>query len=179
MMPPSGRGERGKQPARADGAVGSAAPRRPPAATDGGPLPPLLVHVRLGDIASATASAVVVNHFNGLSPTGAEKAIDDALGQAISRAAARGALQSSFASTRFFPAARAPVPAEVVLVVGLGEPERFSVPRLPEIGSAIVEAMASARLPDVATIVHGAGLAGADPREAVVAITRGVLAARG
>src|SRR5262249_32940669 len=107
------------------------------------------------------------------------KAIDDALGQAISRAAARGALQSSFASTRFFPAARAPVPAEVVLVVGLGEPERFSVPRLPEIGSAIVEAMASARLPDVATIVHGAGLAGADPREAVVAITRGVLAARG
>ena len=163
---------------RSSGAGKGSRPRRSPETAAGNAGPPLLVQLERGDIAAATASVVVVNHFNGLPPAGAEKAVDDALRGAISRAAARGMLQTSFASTRFFPAARAALPAEVVLVVGLGEPERFSAQRLPEIGSAVVEAMASAQLPDAATIVHGAGLAGADPREAVVALVKGVLAAR-
>jgi hypothetical protein len=139
---------------------------------------PLLIRLEHGDITAARASVIVVNHLNGLPPAGSEKAVDEALGRAISRTAARGGLQTSFGSTRFFPAARAALAAEAVLVVGLGEPERFSARRLPEIGAAIVEALTAARLPDAATIVHGAGLAGADAGDAVTALVRGIVAAR-
>ncbi len=132
----------------------------------------------MGDITAAAADVAVVNHFNGLPPDGAERAIDRALGGAIARAAARGILLGSFGATRFFPASRAHLAVGAVLVISLGDPERFHLKRLPEIGTALVEAMAGSQLPEAATIVHGAGSAGLDARQAVLAFVRGVVTAR-
>ena len=51
---------------------------------------PLVIRLMSGDITRVRASLIVVNHFNGLPPSGAEAAIDEALGGVISWRAARG-----------------------------------------------------------------------------------------
>jgi CHAT domain-containing protein len=138
---------------------------------------PFVVRVAAGDITQAQATVIVVNHFNGLPPSGAEKAIDRILGGAISRRAGRGALESHFGATHFLPAEHAPLAASAVLVIGLGDPEKFTEERLPEVGAALVEALATFGIRDAATILHGAGSAGTPPEQAATLFTEGLLTA--
>lgn len=136
---------------------------------------PFVVRVAAGDITQAQATVIVVNHFNGLPPSGAERAIDRILGGAISRRAARGALESHFGATHFLPAEHAPLAASAVLVIGLGDPEKFTTERLPEVGSALVEAVATFGIRDAATILHGAGSAGTPHERAATLFAEGLL----
>lgn len=159
----------------------SRATTRRSAEADGGPpapgASPLVVRLVEGDIRDARASVLVVNHFNGLRPAGAAAALDRVLGGALERRAASGALNGRFGTTHFIPAATAPVAADAVLVVGLGDPETFNRERLPELGAAIVEACAALRLRDAATILHGTGGAGGGAEECGRMLVEGVLAA--
>src|SRR5215212_3321183 len=125
---------------------------------------PFVVRIASGDIAAAQATLLVVNHVNGLDPSGAEASVDAALGGAIARRAARGALEGRFGASHFLPATTAPLAASAVLVLGLGDPDKFTAERLPELGTALVEAVAALGIRDAAT---------------VPAIERGVAAARG
>jgi hypothetical protein len=138
---------------------------------------PFIIRLATGSITQAQATVLVVNHFNGIPPSGAEAAADAALGGAISRRAARGVLNAHLGSSQFFPAASAPLAANAVLVIGLGEVEKFSPERLPEVAAALVEMMAAFSIRDAATILHGAGGAGVDPRKAACAFTAGLLQA--
>jgi CHAT domain-containing protein len=138
---------------------------------------PLSLRMAAGDIAAVRASLIVVGHFNGLAPAGAEAAIDRALGGAISRRAAAGALDSQFGASHFLPAANAPLAADAVLVLGLGEPGKLDPRRLGELGAAIVDAMTSIDVPDAATVIHGAGLVRLPPSQALRRMVRGFLEA--
>ena len=141
-----------------------------------GPGPaPFLIRVVAGDITRARSSLVVVNHFNGVNPAGAEAAVDAALGGALSRRAAVGAFDGRFGTSYFVPASTSRLAADGVLVLGLGAPERFLEGRLPELGVSIVEAMATFGYRDVATILHSAGNIGVDPARAASLIVGGVL----
>ena len=130
-----------------------------------------------GDITQVRAALLVVNHFNGLPPAGAEAAIDAAMGGAIARRAASGALDTHFGATTFLPTANAHLASNAVMIVGLGDVERFATGRLPEIGIAIVEAVAAFGFREAATIVHGAGSCGVSPRQAAHLLIEGVLKA--
>lgn len=141
-----------------------------------GPLP-FVVRIAQGDIAWAQATLLVVNHVNGLDPSGAEASLDAALGSAITRRAAKGALDGRFGTSHFLPAASARLAASAVLVLGLGDPEKFTAERLPELGAALVEAAAALGIRDAATIVHGAGTAAVDPQRATSLLMSGVLQA--
>jgi CHAT domain/Cytosol aminopeptidase family, N-terminal domain len=136
---------------------------------------PLVIRLMSGDITRVRASLIVVNHFNGLPPSGAEAAIDEALGGVISLRAARGALDMHFGATTFFPAVNSNLAATAVLVVGLGDPGRFSEGRLPEVGAAIVQAVAETGFREVATVVHGAGSANVGPGKAAHRLVEGLL----
>ncbi|GAA4725356.1 CHAT domain-containing protein [Phytohabitans rumicis] len=116
----------------------------------------------------------MVNHFNGLTPSGAEGAVDRCLGGAISRRAARGEMDGRFGATTFLPAVSALLAAEAILVLGLGEPEKFAPDRLPELGAALVEAVAALGIKDVATVVHGAGTTTVDAETATRLFLTGV-----
>jgi CHAT domain-containing protein len=142
--------------------------------TDPPRISPLVIRLAHGDITEAQASVVAINHFNGLAPTGAQAAIDAALGGALSRRAAAGGLDAHFGATTFLPVATARLAARAVLVVGLGEVEKFSANRLKEAGIAIIDALATFRIRDVATIVHGAGTAGVPPKEATARLLSGI-----
>jgi hypothetical protein len=152
------------------------------AATDAAPAAPattpLVVRLVEGDIVDARASVLVVNHFNDLPPTtGAAAAMDRALGGALTRRAGRRALNSRFGTTHFLPASSAPIAADAVLVVGLGDVETFNPDRLPAVGAAIVDACAAVRIRDAATILHGSGGAGGDPADSARMLVEGVLEA--
>jgi CHAT domain/Cytosol aminopeptidase family, N-terminal domain len=143
-----------------------------------GPAPvPVSLRMAVGDIAAAQASLIAVSHFNGLAPAGAEAAIDSALGGAISRRAASGALDGQFGASRFLPAANAPLAADAVLVLCLGEPGKLDPRRLSELGAAMVDAMTSIGVPDAATVIHGAGLVGLPASQALRQLLGGFLQA--
>ena len=108
-------------------------------------------------------------------PSGAEAAIDAALGGVISRRAARGALDTHFGATTFLPAINSHLAATAVMIVGLGERERFSADRLPEVGMAIVEAVAAFGFREAATVLHGAGSDRVQPRQAAHLLMEGLL----
>jgi hypothetical protein len=138
---------------------------------------PLLLRVAVGDIVAARASLLVVSHLNGVRPSGAEAAADALLDGAIARRAATGSLDGPFGAGQFIPAASAPVAADAVLVLSLGEPGRLDLARLPELGAAIADAAAATRARDVATVVHGAGGLGVPIGRAARALVQGLLAA--
>jgi hypothetical protein len=137
----------------------------------------LLVRLIAGDITQVHASLIIVNHFNGLPPSGAEAAIDAAMGGVISRRASRGALDTHLGATTFLPATNTHLAANAVLVIGLGDPERFALERLREVGMAIIEAVASFGFRDAATVLHGAGSAGVKPQRAAHLLMEGLLEA--
>ena len=138
---------------------------------------PFVVRIASGDIAAAQATLLVVNHVNGLDPSGAEASVDAVLGGAIARRAARGALEGRFGASHFLPATTAPLAASAVLVLGLGDPDKFTAERLPELGTALVEAVAALGIRDAATVVHGGGTAAVDPERATRLLMDGLLQA--
>jgi CHAT domain-containing protein len=135
---------------------------------------PLVMRLAHGDIVRAQSSVIVINHFNNLPPAGAEGAVDAALGGALSRRAAAGALDGHFGAATFIPAPTAFLAAHTVLVLGLGEVEKFRSARLPELGWSLVESLATVGIRDAATIVHGAGSGGVAPRAAATDLVRGI-----
>jgi hypothetical protein len=138
---------------------------------------PLALVVAEGDIAAARASLIVVGRFNGLPPTGAEAAVDAALGGAIARRAAGGALDGHFGSAHFIPATHARLAADAVLVLNLGEPSKLDVRRLPELGAAIVDALATIGAGHAASAVHRAGVLGTSPGNVARLLVEGFAAA--
>jgi len=140
---------------------------------------PFVVRIVAGDITQVPTSMAVVNHFNGLAPSGAEGAVDDFLAGALGRLSARGALDGHFGSFRFFPASTSPLAAASVLVLGLGDMETFNSRRLPELGAALVEAAVAFRIHDAATVVHGGGIEQVGREAAARRLVRGVLEALG
>jgi hypothetical protein len=139
---------------------------------------PLSVRVANGDIAAARATVIVVGHLNGLSPAGAEAAIDRALSGAITRRAKAGALDSHFGASHFIPANQAPLAADAVLVLGLGEPGKFDPRRLRELGAAIVAALVAVGARDAATVLHGSGSLGLPVGRAARELVEGFADAR-
>jgi len=113
---------------------------------------PLVVRLAHGRITDARSSVVVVSHFNGLQLSGAQADVDAALGGTLSRRA----LDGHFGAVSYFPARTARLAADGVLVLGLGEVEKLTPDRLPELGYALVDALAAFGLPSAATVVHGA-----------------------
>jgi hypothetical protein len=140
---------------------------------------PFVVRVCEGDITRARATLVAVNHFNGLTPSGAEGAVDACLGGVIARRMARGEMDSRFGGSHFLPAMTAPLAAGAVVVLGLGDPEKFVPDRIPELGAALVEAVAALGVRDAATIVHAAGTTEVETETATRLFMNGVLEARG
>jgi hypothetical protein len=134
---------------------------------------PFLVRLVAGDVVDVHASMIAVSHVNDVAPTGAEAAVDAVLAGAITRRA--NVLRGDLGTTHFLPTLTSSLAAGCVLVVSLGDAETLTVDRLGEVGGAVVDAAATVGVRDVATVVHGAGLAGVDPEYAARLLVSGVL----
>jgi hypothetical protein len=136
---------------------------------------PVLLRVALGDVVDVNASLVAVGHVNDVAPTGAEQAIDDLLGGAITER--QSTLRGRLGTTHYLPTITSPLAVGCVLVVCLGDAEHFTTDRLSEVGAAVADAAASIGVRDAATIVPAARLAEDGAREAAQRLVAGLLAA--
>jgi leucyl aminopeptidase len=136
---------------------------------------PVEVRVQSGDITQSTADVIVVNLFEGVtSPGGGTGAVDKALDGAISRLIALGDIRGKSGElTLVHTFGRIPSPR--VLVAGLGKSSEFDVDAVRNLGASIARYLRRPRIKTVATILHGAGIAGLDPAACARALAEGAL----
>ena len=128
-----------------------------------------------GDITTMDVDAAVVNLFEGVKgPGGATGAMDAALDGAISALIADGELQGK--SGRFtLIHTLGKIPPKRVLVVGLGKKEKFDLEGVRRASAETGRYLRRLGVKRVATITHGAGIGGLDPRAAAQAMAEGAL----
>ncbi|MCB0094637.1 MAG: leucyl aminopeptidase [Caldilineaceae bacterium] len=136
------------------------------------------IHVTSGNIAQQATDCIVVNLFEGVAhPGGATGAVDNALAGAISRLIASGDF-SGEANTTALLYTDGKIAAPRVLVVGLGQSDKFDLHGVRKAAAVTVNALAKLKgVKNFATIVHGAGIAGLDTTAAAQALAEGTLLA--
>jgi leucyl aminopeptidase len=118
---------------------------------------------------------IVVNLFEGVTaPGGATGAVDRALGGMIADLIQGGDLKGTFKQTVLFRTGGR-IPAERVLIVGLGTQPDFGLDRVREISAKAAVFLRKAGLSSLTTIRHGAGIGGLDPEEATEALVEGAV----
>ena len=133
------------------------------------------IKVEAGDIVQHPAKAIIINLFEGVtSPGGVTGAVDRALGNGISQLISEGEIKGKTGEmTLVHTLGRVPAPR--VLVAGLGKQKNFNLNVIRDLMGAAVRRARSTGAKSVATIVHGAGIAGLDPEACAQAITEGAI----
>lgn len=122
------------------------------------------------NITAVTADLIVVNLFEGVTqPGGATGAVDKALGGRITELIALGDCTGKLGATTLIHTFGA-LPAPRVLVVGLGDRQKFDLQAARVAAAKAIAAARQAGARHVATIVHGAGVGGLDPQAAAQAV---------
>ena len=133
--------------------------------------------VSQGEIQASAADTIIVNLFNDVTtPSGATGAIDQALDGAISELIASGDLTGKAGEVGvLYP--RGAMATKRVLVVGLGQRDGFNVEGVRQAAANGIKQAHKLKAKSVATIVHGAGIAGLDVEAAAQATVEGSLLA--
>lgn len=141
---------------------------------------PLKLVVAHGSITDAPTTALVVNHVQGTAVGGAAGYVDGKLGGVISALVQQGSLTGARAT--IFPVPTlGRLPADVVLVAGLGTVEEFAVSEqerlqiVQAVGRVVAQVANLLGVEEVASIVHGAGGGGLPVGIAAREFVRGVL----
>ena len=133
------------------------------------------ITVESGDIAASAADAVVVNLFEGVtSPGGGTGAVDRALGGAISDLIADGEIRGKAGEMTLIHTLGRMASARV-LVAGLGSVDGFDLDAVRSVSARAARFLRQRRVGTAATIAHGAGVGGLDPRACGRAIAEGTI----
>lgn len=118
------------------------------------------ITVQQGNILESSADTIIVNLFDDVTmPSGATGAVDKALNNAISDLIAQGDLTGKAGEVGvLYP--RGQIAAKRVLVVGLGKRDGFDLEGVRRAAAAGIKKARELKANRVATIVHGAGIAG-------------------
>jgi leucyl aminopeptidase len=133
--------------------------------------------VMQGSIQTFEADTIIVNLFEGVtSPGGATGAVDQALNGAIGEVIASGDFTGEAGEISvLYP--RGALPAKRVLVVGLGKSSEFDLNGVRKAAAVAIKRARKLNARSVATIVHGAGIAGLPIAESAQATAEGSLLA--
>lgn len=130
--------------------------------------------VKQGNIAAEKCDLLIVNLFKGVTQlagaTGAlNKAMDGMLAQLIKQEGFEGK-EGEWMMFHSF----GKFPAKKIAVIGLGEKSAFTLDTVRKIGATIVRRSRDAKAKNVATILHGAGIAGLPVRDVAEALGEGM-----
>ena len=133
------------------------------------------VKLECASVVECKCDVLIVNEFEGVKhPGGATGAVDKALGGEISKLLSSGAINGKLGST--YPIQTyGKIKAEEVICVGLGKSSDFDLDKVRIVSDAAIKAAKKCRAKRVATIIHGAGIGGLDPKQAVQAVVEGSL----
>ncbi|MDQ3248142.1 MAG: leucyl aminopeptidase [Chloroflexota bacterium] len=135
-------------------------------------------HVTQGDLVQQPVDCLVINLFEGVSePGGATGAVDQALDGAIRTLIASDDFVGKAGTTALLYT-NGKIPAARVLIVGLGQTEKFDAQRVRKAAATAHKALKKLKgAQHYATVIHGAGLAGLDARSAAQAVAEGAVLA--
>ena len=133
------------------------------------------IDVEVGDISRWEDEVIVVNLFEGVDhPGGATGAVDTAIGHEISALIATGDISGKFKDLAVIPTFDR-IPANRVMVVGLGKREEFNLDRIREVSARAAIRVREMGLKTFSSIVHGAGFGDLDLEDAAEAVVEGTL----
>ena len=133
------------------------------------------IKVESGDITKHPAKAIIINLFEGVKrPGGATGAVDKALDGGISALIADGETKGK-ASEVTLVHSLGKITSPRVLVAGLGKQEKFDLNTIRNLMGTSLRRARGTGATSVATILHGAGIAGLNPEECAQAIAEGAL----
>lgn len=135
------------------------------------------LNVTQGAIQDAQVDTIIVNLFDDVTiPGGATGAVDQALRGAIRELLASGDLTGKAGEIGvLYP--RGAIPASRVLVAGLGKRDSFDLEGVRKAAAAAITRARDLGAKEVASIVHGAGIAGLPAAAAAQAVVEGTLLA--
>ena len=116
------------------------------------------ITVQQGEIQKREDEAVIVNLFEGTQPTGATKAVDDALGGLISSAIDSGDFKGKKDETLLLYSGGR-IAARRILVVGLGKQKDFNIEAVRQASGAAARAL-QGKVTSVSSVIHGTGAGG-------------------
>jgi len=133
------------------------------------------IKVESGDITKHPAKAIIINLFEGVKrPGGATGAVDKALDGGISALIADGETKGK-ASEVTLVHSLGKITSPRVLVAGLGKQEKFDLNTIRNLMGTSLRRARGTGATSVATILHGAGIAGLNPEECAQAIAEGAV----
>ncbi|MBI5051706.1 MAG: leucyl aminopeptidase [Chloroflexi bacterium] len=114
------------------------------------------ITVTQGNLAEQSAAALVVSHFEGqTNPSGATKALDDKMGNAIRALIASGDFKGKLNEVAvLYP--RGEILSTRVIIIGLGRQEDFNLDRARQVAGAAAAKAVALGCRSVASEVHGA-----------------------
>ncbi len=130
-----------------------------------------------GAIQETQADTLIVNLFDDVtSPSGATGAVDQALGSAISELIASGDLTGKAGEVGvLYP--RGAIPATRVLVAGMGQRDGYDLEGVRKTAASAITRARELGAKEVASIVHGAGIAGLPAAAAAQAVVEATMLA--
>lgn len=135
------------------------------------------ITVSQGNIATFEADTLIVNLFDDVTtPSGGTGAVDQALSGVITELIASGDVSGKPGKVGIIHP-RGTIPAKRVLVVGLGKRSGFNLEGVRKAAAVGIKKARELKSDHVATIVHGAGVAGLDVSAASQATIEGSLLA--
>ncbi len=133
------------------------------------------ITVTTGKIQQQTAAAIVVNLFAGVEkPEGATGAVDQALGGQISALIASGDFRGKKNEVAVLYSNGA-IPAQRVIVVGLGKAEKFHVDVVRQAAATAARKARDLGVTALHTIIHGVGIGGLTTEQAAQAVVEGTI----
>lgn len=132
-------------------------------------------HARHGSLTEQPCDVVVVNLFEGVRhPGGGTGAVDRALGGAIAEAIEDQEFEGSLGDCLVLDTC-ASIPPKRVVVVGLGKSDRFGPEQVMRAAGSAARKCQELRAKSVASILHGAGIAGLPAADCAKAVTLGTV----
>ncbi|MFA6074311.1 MAG: leucyl aminopeptidase [Negativicutes bacterium] len=133
----------------------------------------MIVEVKQSCVTKIECDALIVNIFEGvISPGGATGAVNTALDNVISQMAKINPDFGKFGKVHeIYTFGK--IPAEKIIVIGMGKPEKLNSFKLRQLAGIGVRAARDGKAKIVATIVHGAGIGGFSTEVAAQATVEG------
>ncbi len=133
------------------------------------------ITVTTGDATSTETPALVVNLFSGVTkPGGATGAVDQALDGIISQLIKEGEIKGKLGDISMIHTFSKIAPARVI-VAGLGPADKFDAQVVRQVAANVARYLRQKGIKEAATIAHGAGVGGLEPKASGQAIAEGSL----
>lgn len=134
------------------------------------------IKAQKASLTEVSCDVVVVNLFEKIkNPGGATGAIDKALDGLISSYVIKKEGFKGKLNEMYVLPTHGKIPADKVLVVGLGKSEEFNLNKIREVSSKIIKKIRSLKAKKACTILHGAGSAGLNASDCAQMIAEGAV----